>query len=1102
MPLARFLILVFLFLIATTAHADSASFTRFLTDWNIKLGAKEYKNAIFNLVWPNTGKEEQAWYQSSFNIDDPQISLSLMIPPSWLSYRVYLNNILIIQEGKPGKFPGNIYETKISRIPINVMKKGENTLAIETIGLSTIAGFRGDHVTLTNNPGEISRVRTFNFLLNGVHSPLLMFSIFLLLFCMMLMGIERFRTYEYYLMLGYILCSLPYISLATDIYSFLEIDGIFPFRFQQIFQAYLWFCCAIFVLLKTNKRLSKTSQLLLQKRTILIVFSLPTCFFIISCIVNDAHFFIVSQIYFSFAILIFCTGAFLIRKGILLRYSYLLGVMIAFAAMYSDITRSNIYLFVYSFVTMNIVGVATMVKEIESESRLNHLGKQFMNQFLPKTAFDSIMMYIKRGKTYYQILEDFKGSKTLSIVLVDICDWGLLNHFSDSKIPEHFIRKARNLAFSKIENIMDSFDLELIKMSGDNMLFVGGLGQKEHLDSEIAKKALQAMLKVLESIDKINAKLREERLPYLELKLSASYGKTSYAIEKFSSRGSFDVQGHFVNTAYRIEHGIGKEAYSKFGKNLAVVEENIFNDCDDIDLISRFRDSFIIGDKHGIFYNCRVAKQYTESVDLKDFSEAMYSFFRSQDAKAAAPIHSEQKKKSFKREKVYLGENLIVTLKIKDLSLQGSIIDFSPDSIKVAVNLDTNTIHYGDIFNIQYQLWEQKFNNDGKIIDHYKKTMDNLSYDILEVQILPADRGSKTRRNCRFEIGSDEIKPTAQIRNPFTLKNTCNLEIRDISSDGFGTNCPPEFTLFPGVTVDAEISFPFSPSVKCKAVVRHISSHSETRENFIGFETISNYTQYQEISSAYLLKTKGELVTPNYLRSQGFNRIFLESAVTFKYRETDQDYIDIAKLRLKVWQSVGMFKDKLEKDYEDMLDLYDTRSRHILAYHGNRLVGSARVVFNNGDNSKIEHGMYHIEIPAWLKKRKFVEFSRAVIDEKYREGVLWFSMLFHLGRVLLESGHDIALISCTKKLYRKIYSIAGFKKICEFICDEEVYYLTYLDMRKVVDGKKMLPIAWSLGYKELHYHLKRQGKIHESLIGTFNISVQELADPVVQKLAG
>ncbi len=1103
MPCPNLLIFAFVWLWGSFPAFGKVT-TRLITDWHITLNGQAVPPSVINYTWSETGKAEDVTFTSHFVIEDLSEPLSLIVPPTWLSYHVYINDLAVFDDMELGKFPGNIYEAKIVRIPMPILHLGDNSIEIKTSGQANISGFKGDYVTVTSNPDELRKIGVFNFWLNGIHTPLLMFSIFLMLFCLMLMTIERFRTYEYYLMLGYIACSLPYVCLATDLYAFFGLPGVWPFKMQQVFQAYLWFCCAIFVLLKTNKRQSKTSQLLLNRKAILWIFSAPTTFFLLSLFVSDAHFFVVSKIYFSFAILVFCVGFFFIHHGVLLRYAYLLGVMIAILAMYSDITKSNIYLFVYSFVTMNVVGVATMVKEIEAESRLNHLGQQFMNQFLPRTAFDSIMAFIKKGKNYQEVLETFRGSKTLAVVLIDICDWGKLNHFADSKIPEHFILKARNYAFTSFENIMDSFGFELIKVSGDDMMFCGGLAPVYRQDSEIAKNALGAIVAVLESIDKINSKLREDKLPYLEIKVSASYGKASYGIEKYSSRGTFDIQGHTVNVAYRIEQGIDKDVYEKFGKNLAVVEESIFNDCDDMELISRFKDTIIIGDKHSIFYPCRVAKQYKENVDLKDFSEALYSFFRTKDTAPLVPVDKEvEKVVPLKRERVDLGENLIVILKTKDLAIQGNIIDFGSDTLRIAVERGLEPVTYGQMFVIQYQLWEQKFTNDGKIIGHYTKQIDHITYDVLEVQIMPPERGAKMRRNCRFAIDYDEHKPTAQIRNPFSLKNTCNLELRNISSEGFATNCPPDFTLFPGVTVDAEISFPFTESVKCKAVVRHITRPGQPmKEGMVGFETVSNFSEFHERGSAFLLNTKRDLVTPNYLRTQGYTKISLERAITFRYLETENDLIDIAKLRLNVWQSVGMFLDKTEKDHEDMLDHYDREAKHILAYHGNILVGSARVVFNHGKLDTMEHNMYNVEIPPWLAKKKFVEFSRAVIDEKYREGVLWFSMLFHMGRLLLESGHDIALISSTKKLYRKIYSVAGFKKICEFPCEEEPYYLMYVDMRKIVDGRTIRPVAWTLGYKELHYHLKRQGRIQESLVGTFGIGLQKIAEPIIEKAVG
>jgi predicted GNAT family N-acyltransferase len=237
------------------------------------------------------------------------------------------------------------------------------------------------------------------------------------------------------------------------------------------------------------------------------------------------------------------------------------------------------------------------------------------------------------------------------------------------------------------------------------------------------------------------------------------------------------------------------------------------------------------------------------------------------------------------------------------------------------------------------------------------------------------------------------------------------------------------------------------------------------------------------------------------LMDEGWPAMALRRALRFRYAHTKDEFSQVLDLRLLAAQGDGRWLDA--DDNSVMVDSYDIHSRQIMCIAGERLVGSARLVFNDRDESRAEHTGYQVKLPAWLWKGGFVEVSRLCTHPDYRGADVFLFMLQHLGRIVVTSGNAYMLTNCVDSLV-PIYERFGAKNLglrfdSPFMQGRKLNLLVF-DCKKVCAGVGVHPIYYSLGFKHMSKQLHDKGLVEFNSLENTVRHLKGMLEPLAQKI--
>ncbi|MEZ4872089.1 MAG: PilZ domain-containing protein [Bdellovibrionales bacterium] len=358
---------------------------------------------------------------------------------------------------------------------------------------------------------------------------------------------------------------------------------------------------------------------------------------------------------------------------------------------------------------------------------------------------------------------------------------------------------------------------------------------------------------------------------------------------------------------------------------------------------------------------------------------------------------------------------------------------------------------------------------------------------------------SEIRRTTRYPIPV-HLRPSASFMHPFSFNDTVWMKVRTFSR--FGMDCilsSRNDHLIPGQQVRVQITLPILGSIFVACTIRYAHPNRLNRDEiFAGFvfEELSEDASGKICEFIVMVNQK---VSYEILREEGFTTVYTSSAVDFDIARDEVDLKKVCQLRLKALKSQGYFQD--ETDCNKMLDEYDRYSKICTVRIGKKIVGTARLVYNQGNKYRSEHySEYGIDIPEWLWQEGFVEASRVATDPEYRSGDLFTNITQWLGRQTMLSGYRYMLSSCTEKL-APIYIKSGCKKIGEFQTDDGgMWHLLLLDVPAVSKTKNIDPITWNVLYRPTVEYVMKRDKLKYNLWDRFRILVFKSFGSISEKL--
>jgi len=222
---------------------------------------------------------------------------------------------------------------------------------------------------------------------------------------------------------------------------------------------------------------------------------------------------------------------------------------------------------------------------IKSRDEIGQLSSSF--DFMARKLQESLIAISNRDKIIKEqeehLLKFSKDVEECCVCLVDIID----STKKTAKLSNDETSDFYEIFINSIANIVEKFDGVVVKNIGDSLLFYFPISLLT--EKETVTNVLDCGLEVSMAHKEISQKLKDNNLPEIEFRTSATYGTVNMA--KMKTSFTYDIFGDTVSRCAKINRAapqnslvIGKPLYQK-AKSLEfsfreIKENTIFNESD------------------------------------------------------------------------------------------------------------------------------------------------------------------------------------------------------------------------------------------------------------------------------------------------------------------------------------------------------------------------------------------------------------------------------------------------------------------------------------------------------------------------------------------
>jgi predicted GNAT family N-acyltransferase len=225
----------------------------------------------------------------------------------------------------------------------------------------------------------------------------------------------------------------------------------------------------------------------------------------------------------------------------------------------------------------------------------------------------------------------------------------------------------------------------------------------------------------------------------------------------------------------------------------------------------------------------------------------------------------------------------------------------------------------------------------------------------------------------------------------------------------------------------------------------------------------------------YILKYASVQASVKELNEAGFPLISLKKSIYFKFAENKEDYKKVVKLRNMAYAH----KIKLPSSAPDFLE---ERSLIIMALYKDKLIGTLRLIFNDG--TQLMENEQFVKLPdSFPPKSETLEVGRVCTHPDFRGSDLLSEMFRFTALTLLESDRKYIVTGSMKDLL-PLYKKLGFKTTGVYYRYKELNNLKHevlsLDIYEVAKAKTFNPLRWlywNVIWEELYHHAVIEKKL-------------------------
>ncbi|RYF21128.1 MAG: GNAT family N-acetyltransferase [Oxalobacteraceae bacterium] len=326
------------------------------------------------------------------------------------------------------------------------------------------------------------------------------------------------------------------------------------------------------------------------------------------------------------------------------------------------------------------------------------------------------------------------------------------------------------------------------------------------------------------------------------------------------------------------------------------------------------------------------------------------------------------------------------------------------------------------------------------------------------------------KRSRRRLFASALYPPTGVVRNSLAFNDVVYFRLRDASSEGFSFVTSMRNKCFvPSSRWECSLSFPASEKGLCAGFEVQYAREFDVdgkAELLIGVQLTQGVKAWRELCGQYLLTFGADedncAPSTSLLREQGFILRGSSSRFSFDFVRSRKDYMGVIDLRERAYKET-MANSEVAHEFE-WGDVFDARSRILVARHRGRAVASCRLIFPEA-NDALEHESY-CSLPTGLPpKDKLIECSRVCTDPEYRASDLLGAMFQFLVLTAATSGRLAILGNCHTRLlsvYRQVGNIPlGSAYTYVHPNDQSTHHLLLADVLDGISGGPISPLAWA-----------------------------------------
>ncbi len=381
--------------------------------------------------------------------------------------------------------------------------------------------------------------------------------------------------------------------------------------------------------------------------------------------------------------------------------------------------------------------------------------------------------------------------------------------------------------------------------------------------------------------------------------------------------------------------------------------------------------------------------------------------------------HRGQSLRKTERLPTYLSDGIRGRVSIGKDTLSVSLIDITPFGVGVVPNSDLTqnqmqVLKPGTPVQFQYTSRNTSGAKLNALIAHLtNQTIQGETRLTFGLAFLndenTSGNASLRRKTERFQC-SEFFRPHAVCGSPYFFGERAFFSLTDISSSGCSalTSARNKF-LSPNMEVTLTIVFPLVGTFTIDTVVRAVSLKDNGKRYQVNMEFKDPTVAILQAIGEYLVLINPK-IQPEELRRAGLRLSKLANVLSLASPSSHENWDAILEIRKKVAAQI-----KRNPSNTSHFDRFDPFARNLMVKIGERIVGTGRVLFLNGDDNRSEAVTnYGFRWPEKLEKYGTLEVTFPAIDPDYnRTEAFEFLMRGYL-KIAIEN--DAQILICAAPL--------------------------------------------------------------------------------------